>query len=48
MTLSGNELSITNHDVRGFSNTFQNQKLKKVCNLIGQIHFRLQFVNQVL
>ena len=29
MTLSGNELSIANHDVRGFSNSFQNQTLKK-------------------
>ena len=36
--LTGNELSITNHEVHGVLNSFQHNKNKKrPCNLIGQI-----------
>ena len=36
ITLTGNELSITNHEVHGFSNSFQHIKNEKTsCKQIG-------------
>ena len=48
--LTGNELSITNHELHGFPNSFQHIKnnKKKPCELIGQIHFCLQLEKEVL
>ena len=40
---------VTNHEVNGFSNSFQHIKTeKKPCKLTGQIHFCLQLEKEVL
>ena len=41
-------VSVTNHEVHGFSNSFQHIKSIKSCKLIGQIHFCLQLEKEVL
>ena len=49
ITLTGNELSITNHEVHGFSNSFQHIKnWKTPCKLTGQTHFCLHFEEDLL
>ena len=46
MVSNENELSITNHEVHGFSHSFKN--VKKPFKLIGQIDFCLQLGEEVL
>ena len=48
MALTGNELSIANHELDGFSNSFQHIKNQNILQTDCQMHFRLQLEKQVL